>query len=156
MAVPETLVHPFATAKIVVWPATCSVRRRLIIAARSGDAWATPRCALTGVAANEPATVVTATKAANIFFILTASFQGDAFVSGPGRSSSVEHRNRPTECTDRGLLRVDCCKVLVRCLSFASDTAASPAASVEELHRTGLKVVHRAGHLDPAVRFHFS
>jgi len=38
MAVPETLVHPFATAKIVVWPATCSVRGGLIIAARSRDA----------------------------------------------------------------------------------------------------------------------
>ena len=37
-AVPETLVHPFATAKIVVWPATCSVRGGLIIAARSRDA----------------------------------------------------------------------------------------------------------------------
>src|SRR3984893_19192307 len=29
-------------------------------------------------------------------------------------------------------------------------------ASVEELHRTRLQVVHRAGHLDPALRFHFS
>src|SRR5450631_1665039 len=38
MAVPETLCHPFATAKIVVWPGTCSVRGGLIIAARSGDA----------------------------------------------------------------------------------------------------------------------
>src|SRR5258706_12274855 len=38
MAVPETLLHPFATAKIVVWPATCSVRGGLIIAARSRDA----------------------------------------------------------------------------------------------------------------------
>ena len=38
MAVPETLCHPFATAKIVVSPATCSVRDGLIIAARSGDA----------------------------------------------------------------------------------------------------------------------
>ena len=38
MAVPETLCHPFATAKIVVWPATCSVRGGLIIAARSGEA----------------------------------------------------------------------------------------------------------------------
>ena len=42
MAVIETLLHPFATAKIVVWPATCSVRGRLIVAARSlyacGDA----------------------------------------------------------------------------------------------------------------------
>src|ERR1700731_5420385 len=38
MAVPETLCHPFATAKIVVWPGTCSVRGGLIIAARSRDA----------------------------------------------------------------------------------------------------------------------
>jgi len=42
MAVPETLVHPFATAKIVVWPATCSVRGGPIIGARGraagGDA----------------------------------------------------------------------------------------------------------------------
>ena len=38
MAVMETLLHPFATAKIVVWPATCSVRGGLIIAARSRDA----------------------------------------------------------------------------------------------------------------------
>jgi hypothetical protein len=38
MAVPETLCHPFATAKIVVWLATCSVRGGLLIAARSGDA----------------------------------------------------------------------------------------------------------------------
>src|SRR5258707_15709579 len=38
MAVPETLCHPFATAKIVVWPATCSVRGGLIIVARSRDA----------------------------------------------------------------------------------------------------------------------
>src|SRR6202521_4586943 len=29
-------------------------------------------------------------------------------------------------------------------------------ASVEELHSTRLRVVHRAGHLDPALRFHFS
>jgi hypothetical protein len=35
MAVPKTLCHPFATAKIVVGPGTCSVRRGLIIAARS-------------------------------------------------------------------------------------------------------------------------
>src|SRR6266404_7921402 len=32
----------------------------------------------------------------------------------------------------------------------------SPEALVEELHSTGLKIVHRAGHLDPALRFHFS
>jgi hypothetical protein len=38
MAVPETLCHPFATAKIVVWPGTCSVRGGLIIAAGSRDA----------------------------------------------------------------------------------------------------------------------
>ena len=38
MAVPETLCHPFATAKIVVWPGTCSVRGGIIIAARSRDA----------------------------------------------------------------------------------------------------------------------
>jgi len=38
MAVIETLCHPFATAKIVVWPATCSVWGGLIIAARSRDA----------------------------------------------------------------------------------------------------------------------
>jgi hypothetical protein len=38
MAVPETLCHPFATAKIVVWPGTRSVRGGLIIAARSRDA----------------------------------------------------------------------------------------------------------------------
>ena len=38
MAVIETLLHPFAAAKIVVWPATCSVRGGLIIAARSRDA----------------------------------------------------------------------------------------------------------------------
>jgi hypothetical protein len=38
MAVPETLRHPFATAKIVVWPATCSIRGGLIIAARSRNA----------------------------------------------------------------------------------------------------------------------
>src|ERR1700736_5760594 len=37
MAVPETLCHPFATAKIVVWPGTCSVRGGHIIAARSRD-----------------------------------------------------------------------------------------------------------------------
>jgi hypothetical protein len=35
---PRNAVSPFATAKIVVWPATCSVRGRLIIAARSRDA----------------------------------------------------------------------------------------------------------------------
>jgi hypothetical protein len=29
MAVPETLCHPFAAAKIVVWPGTCSVRGRV-------------------------------------------------------------------------------------------------------------------------------
>src|SRR5471032_1084388 len=33
---------------------------------------ATPRCALAGVAASEPAIVATATKAANVFFILGA------------------------------------------------------------------------------------
>src|SRR5450755_184923 len=38
MAVPETLCHPFATAKIVVWPGTCSVRGGHMIAARSCDA----------------------------------------------------------------------------------------------------------------------
>ena len=38
MAVPQALCHPFATAKIVEWPATCSVRDGLIVAARSGDA----------------------------------------------------------------------------------------------------------------------
>jgi hypothetical protein len=38
MAVPETLRHPFATTKIVVWPGTCSVRGGPI-AARSRDAW---------------------------------------------------------------------------------------------------------------------
>ena len=37
MAVPETLCHPFATAKIVVWTRTRSVRGRPI-AARRGDA----------------------------------------------------------------------------------------------------------------------
>jgi hypothetical protein len=37
MAVPETLCHPLATAKIIVWPATCSVRGGLRIAARSRD-----------------------------------------------------------------------------------------------------------------------
>jgi len=31
-----------------------------------------------------------------------------------------------------------------------------PETSVEELHRTRLQVVHRAGHLDPTLRFHFS
>src|SRR5439155_12873807 len=31
---------------------------------------ATPRCALAGVAASEPAIIATATKAANVFFIL--------------------------------------------------------------------------------------
>ena len=46
MAVPETLVHPFATAKLVVWPGTCSVRSRHIIAARSRNACAdTTLCA---------------------------------------------------------------------------------------------------------------
>ncbi len=35
---PRNAVSPFATAKIVVWPATCSVRGGLIIAARSRDA----------------------------------------------------------------------------------------------------------------------
>src|SRR5258705_11573712 len=46
MAVPETLGHPFATAKIVVWPATCSVRGGLIIAAPSRDACGdAPLCA---------------------------------------------------------------------------------------------------------------
>jgi len=38
MAVPEALGHPFATAKIVVWPGTCSVRGGRTIAARSRDA----------------------------------------------------------------------------------------------------------------------
>jgi hypothetical protein len=38
MTVLETLCHPFATAKIVVWSGTCSVRGGLIIAARSRDA----------------------------------------------------------------------------------------------------------------------
>src|SRR5437764_7765947 len=38
MAVVETLLHPFATAKIVVWSATCSVRGGLVMAARSRDA----------------------------------------------------------------------------------------------------------------------
>src|SRR6201999_3739897 len=38
MAVPETLGHPFATAKIVVWPGACSVRSGFIIATRSRDA----------------------------------------------------------------------------------------------------------------------
>src|SRR6185436_20954583 len=38
MAVPETLGHPFATAKIVVWPGTCAVRGGHTIAARSRDA----------------------------------------------------------------------------------------------------------------------
>ena len=40
---------------------------------------ATPRCALAGVAASEPAIVATATKAANVFCILGASLQDDAF-----------------------------------------------------------------------------
>src|ERR1700686_4429941 len=37
---------------------------------------ATPRCALAGVAASEPAIVATATKAANIFFILGPPVRG--------------------------------------------------------------------------------
>lgn len=37
MAVPETLCHPFATAKIVVLPGTCSVIVAPIIIARSGE-----------------------------------------------------------------------------------------------------------------------
>ena len=36
----------------------------------SGPEAATPRCALAGVAASEPAIVATATKAANVFLIL--------------------------------------------------------------------------------------
>jgi hypothetical protein len=38
MAVPETLCHPFATAKIVVMPVTWSVIAGPIIVARSRDA----------------------------------------------------------------------------------------------------------------------
>jgi hypothetical protein len=40
MAVPETLCHPFAAAKIVVWPGTRSVRGGLIMAAR----WSRDTC----------------------------------------------------------------------------------------------------------------
>ena len=39
MAVPETLVHPFATAKIVVTPMTWSVIAGPIIVAWGRDAW---------------------------------------------------------------------------------------------------------------------
>src|SRR6476646_8251178 len=70
MAVPETLCHPFATAKIVVMPVTWSVIAGPIIVARGGAASRNARCALAGVAASEPAIVATATKAANVFFIL--------------------------------------------------------------------------------------
>jgi hypothetical protein len=47
---------------------------------------ATPRCALAGVAASEPAIVVTTTKAANVFFILVPSCR-----MAPSVSDETEH-----------------------------------------------------------------
>jgi hypothetical protein len=38
MPIPETLSHPFTTAKIVIRPAACSVGNGLIVAARRRDA----------------------------------------------------------------------------------------------------------------------
>ena len=60
MPIPETLCHPFATAKIVIRPAACSVGDGLIVAARRRDA---ALCAC-GRRGERTEIVATATKAA--------------------------------------------------------------------------------------------
>src|SRR6266478_8409233 len=75
---------------------------------------ATPRCALTGVAASEPAIVATATKAANVFFILGPSSAAWRAATRPPHhprhqeipaaacQSPAGHRIRLTECIRAG------------------------------------------------------
>src|SRR5438309_11291763 len=79
---------------------------------------ATPRCALAGVAANEPAIVATATKAANVFFIIGPPVRPWRAAPRPPHHQRRQeipaiayrpragHRIRSTECIDRGWLRV--------------------------------------------------
>src|SRR5438132_12661771 len=67
---------------------------------------ATPRCALAGVAASEPAIVATATKAANVFFMLRALLEvapsADAGFKGDSHAAlelaiSLKSAQRSTE-----------------------------------------------------------
>src|SRR6266850_3377036 len=74
---------------------------------------ATPRCALAGVAASEPAIVATATKAANVFCILGPPVRAWRAATRPPHhprhqeipaaacQSPAGHRIRLTECINR-------------------------------------------------------
>src|SRR5260221_4961189 len=98
---------------------------------------ATPRCALAGVAASEPAIVATATKAANVFFILglpcllgvrprdRRTTQDTKKFPPLHVNPPAGHRIRSTECIDRGWLRVACCKI-----SVVGQTRTSAGATV--------------------------
>ena len=123
MAIPETLCHPFATAKIVVWPATCSVRGRLIIAVRSSDDATLRACRRRGERASYRCD---RDEGKNVFFIPGPPVLDWRAFTRPAppryqeipaavRQSPSGHRIRPTECVDRGWLRVACLQSYIRC-----------------------------------------
>jgi hypothetical protein len=147
MAVPETLCHPFATAKIVVWPATCSVRGGLIIPAGSRDA---TLCAC-GRRGERTGNRCDRDKGSKCFphsrpsCACMACGHATAAPSTMPRNSRrcmstpSGHCIRSTECIDRGWLRVACCKVLISvlriCTSFQLMSASPNSTSTHHFVR---------------------
>ena len=136
MAVPETLRHPFATAKIVVCPTTCSVRGGLIIAARSSDA---TLCAC-GRRGERTGNRCDRDKGSKCFPHSRPSCACMACGHATAAPSTMPrnfhracqppagHYIRSTECIDRGWLRVACCKVLMSGLGSHFRTSKRPSA----------------------------
>src|SRR5450631_2063505 len=119
MAVPETLCHPFATAKIVVWPGTCSVRGGLIIAARSRDACGDATLCACRRRGERTGNRCDRDKASKCLLHSRPSCAclacGHATAAPPQDTKKFPplhvnppagHRIRSTECIDRGWLRV--------------------------------------------------
>jgi hypothetical protein len=101
MAVPETLGQPFATAKIVVWPGTCSVRSGHIIAARSHDA-----CGDATLCACRRRGERTGNRC-------DRDKGSKCLLHSRPSGACLGHRIRSTECINRGWLRIAYCKVLM-------------------------------------------
>jgi hypothetical protein len=135
-AVPETLCHPFATAKIVVWPATCSVRGGLIIAAGSDDA---TLCAC-GHRGERTGNRCDRDKGSKCFphsrpsCVCMACGHATAAPSTMPKNSRrcmsppAGHCIRSIECINRGWLRVACCKVLMSVEGVHFRTSKRPSA----------------------------